>query len=177
MHLTVRRARLHLKPVQAFTLMEVVVSLAIIATIFGGVLLAYIQSARRAEWSGRSLAAQAQAIQQIEQIRSAVWDQQTTSGSLGMRDEVQNLVLQNKVTGTNGVTTGYWWTNLDLPSSGTNYIPATNFVTVKIISNFWPGYSSVALRMVRVDTVWPCSWNGINKLYTNTICTYSSPDD
>jgi len=161
----------------AFTLMEVVVSLAIVATIFGGVLLAYIQSARRAEWSGRSLAAQAQAIQQIEQIRSAVWDQQTTSGSLGIRDEVQNLVLQNKVTTSNGLVTGYSWTNLDLPSSGTNYVAATNFVRVQIISNFWPSFPAVTLRMIRVDTVWPCSWNGTNKLFTNTVCTYSSPDD
>ena len=176
MHPTAIGVTPHRKPALAFTLMEVVVSLAIVATIFGGVILAYIQSARRAEWSGRSLAAQAQAIQQIEQIRSAVWDQQTTSGSIGMRDEVQLLPLQNKLT-TNGITTGYWWTNLDLPSSGTNFVAATNWVTVKIISNFWPGFSNVALRLVRVDTVWPCSWNGTNKLFTNTVCTYSSPDD
>jgi len=166
-----------MKRLSGFTLVEVVVALAIVVTIFTGVLLAYIQSARRAEWSGRSLAAQAQAIQQIEQIRSAVWDQQSTSGSLGIRDEVQNLVLQNKVVGTNGVISGYWWTNLDLPSSGTNFVTATNFVSVKIVSNFWPSFPSVTLRLIRVDTVWPCTWNGVNKLFTNTICTYSSPDD
>lgn len=176
MHLNVRGNLHHPGLAEAFTLMEVVVSLAIVLAIYVGVLLAYIQSARRAEWSGRSLAAQAQAIQQVEQVRSAVWDQQTTSGSLGLRDEVQGLVLQNKVT-AGLVMTGYSWTNLDLPSSGTNYVQATNFVTITTVSNFWPSFPKITLRMIRVNTVWPCSWNGGTKLFTNTICTYSSPDD
>lgn len=176
MHVNVRGNTRLLRVLAAFTLMEVVVSIAIVATIFSGVLMAYIQSARRAEWSGRSLAAQAMAIQTIEQIRSAVWDQQASSGTLGIRDEATNLVLVNKAV-VGGVTTGYSWTNLDLPSSGTNIVNATNFVRIQNLSSFWPSFPNVAVRFIRVDTVWPCSWNGTNKLFTNTVCTYSSPDD
>jgi type II secretory pathway pseudopilin PulG len=164
--------------VPAFTLVEVVVALAIVMAIFGGVLLSYFQSARRAEWSGRSLAAEAQAIQQIELIRSAVWSRQSASGDNNLRDEIQSLPLQNKTTNViSGVTTvsGYWWTNLDIPSSGTNYVPATNWVTIRTLN--WPGVTDAVFREVRVDTVWPCSWNGGSRLYTNTVCTYSSPDD
>ena len=51
----------------AFTLAEVVVAIAIMAFVFGGLISAYVQATRRAEWSGYSLAAQAMAIQQLEQ--------------------------------------------------------------------------------------------------------------
>ena len=31
--------------------------------------------------------------------------------------------------------------------------------------------------MIRVDTVWPFTWGPKTMLYTNTICTYVSPDN
>jgi prepilin-type N-terminal cleavage/methylation domain-containing protein len=59
---------------RGFTLVEVVIALGIVTLLFSGILTAYIQSGRQAEWAGYSLAAQAIGVQQIEQARSAVWD-------------------------------------------------------------------------------------------------------
>lgn len=74
---------------------------------------------------------------------------------------------------------GYTWTNLDLPTSGGNFVRATNRVSVQtILYNTGSGtISSVKLQMVRVDTVWPFTWGGTTRLYTNTICTYVAPDN
>ena len=59
-----------------------VVSLGIVTLLFGGILNAYIQSSRQAEWAGYSLAAQAIGIQQIEQARSGVWDYSISKNEL-----------------------------------------------------------------------------------------------
>src|SRR5215470_8330511 len=95
--------------VAAFTLAEVVMCLAIVALVFGGIITSYVQGAYRAEWAGYNLAAQALAMQQIEQAKSAVWD--------GSHNEFTNLVLMS-------------WAILDLPRNGTNKVYATNYVTV-----------------------------------------------
>ena len=52
----------------AFTLAEVVIALAILAILIQGIVFGYISSARRAEWSAHSLAAQSLACQGVEQI-------------------------------------------------------------------------------------------------------------
>jgi hypothetical protein len=155
----------------AFTLAEVVVALGILALVFGGILTANTQLTKRSEWTGQSLAAQAMAIQQLEQARSAVWDPSAA------KNEMTNLNLvvwtYNMAT---GVGTGYSWTNLDLPVSGTNCIRATNFVTLTQLTNV-TGLAGVKLQMLQVDTVWPFLAFGLNRLYTNTVVTYFAPDD
>src|SRR6188508_1429100 len=60
----------------AFTLAEVVIALAILAILIQGIVFGYISSARRAEWSAHSLAAQSLACQGVEQARAAKWDPQ-----------------------------------------------------------------------------------------------------
>jgi Tfp pilus assembly protein PilV len=57
-----------------FSLVEVVISVCIITLVFAGIIQGNVQSAKRAEWSGYSLAASALANQQLEQCRSALWD-------------------------------------------------------------------------------------------------------
>ena len=139
--------------VAAFTLAEVVMAIAVTGLIFAGILTSYIQSARRAEWSGYSLAAHALAMQQLEQARSAKWD-------------ILNTPVVNEITNLPSMT----WTNLDLPISGTNYTRATNFISVRTItiSTLPP----VAVQMVKVDTVWPFR----DRLFTNTVANYYAPD-
>src|SRR5215831_12000479 len=56
----VKRSR---RGVRAFTLAEVVMCIAIVALMFGGIIAAYIQGAYRAEWAGYNLAAQSLAMQ------------------------------------------------------------------------------------------------------------------
>jgi hypothetical protein len=142
----------------AFTLAEVVISMAIVALLFNGILTAYIQSSLRTEWSGYSLAAQAQAVQSLEQAKAAVWD-------------VLQTPVVNQLTNVPTVIPA----TLDLPISGTNVVWVTNYVTITNVSiTSIPPVVSVYL--VRVDTVWPFSWNGVTKLYTNTIACYYAPE-
>lgn len=158
-------------PNSAFTLTEVVTAIAITGVIFGGILTANIQLTKRAEWSGQSLAAQALAIQQVEQARSAVWD-----NTLG-KNEMTNLNLLGWTYNTSTrVGKGYSHTILDLPVSGTNFIRATNYVTISRLTNV-TGVAAVQLHMVQVDTVWRFRAFGGSRLHTNTVVTYYAPDN
>jgi type II secretory pathway pseudopilin PulG len=162
----------------AFTLVEVVISVIIIAAVFGGVIVGYTQTARRAQWSGFQLAAQALAIQQLEQVRAARWELGGTATT--NIDQTYNLGLMgsNKVNGTDTNTwelTGYSTNILDVPYSGPNYIYATNYVRVS--SKAVSGATNVYFRMVRVDTVWPFSWKSETNYMTNTLCTICAPDN
>jgi len=167
---------------RAFTLAEVVISIAIVATIFGGMFVAYTQSTRRAQWTAYALAAQALGIQQLEQARSAVWD---PAGQASPNNLTNLVLLSSSFTGTAAscgfyTFTGYSWTNLDLPTSGGNFVTATNNVTIKMLYYIKADGNTVSnapFQMVRVDTVWPFTWGPTTRLYTNTICTYVSPDN
>jgi type II secretory pathway pseudopilin PulG len=154
--------KLAAKGFQAFTLAEVVISIAVTGLVFTGILTGYVQSARRAEWSGYSLAAQALAIQQLEQGRSAVWDFSTGN------------TRNNSGTKT---ATGYSWGILDLPYSGTNVVRATNFVTVRMFYFNNVANPPVQLQMMQVDTVWPFTVGTVRKYFTNTVATYFAPDN
>ena len=165
----------------AFTLAEVVISIAIVTTIFGGMFVAYTQSTKRAQWTAYALAAQALGVQQLEQARSALWD----PASQTHVNNLTNLIfwpgsVSNWNLAGNYIVTGYSWTNLDLPTSGGNFVTATNYVTVRMLC--WGNtdgttISAAPFQMVRVDTVWPFTWGPATRLYTNTICTYVSPDN
>lgn len=157
-----------------FTLAEVVISVAVTGLVFAGILTGYVQSARNAEWSGYSLAAQALAVQQIEQGRSAVWDYSTGIG----RNELTNLNLINLQYNSGTKTAkGYSWGTLDLPYSGTNVVRATNFVTIRMFYFNNNANPPVQLQMMQVDTVWPFTVGTAAKYFTNTVATYFAPDN
>jgi hypothetical protein len=139
----------------AFTLAEVLVSLMIAGLIFGGILTAYIQAARFADWSGYSLAAQALSVRQLEQIRSAKWDTQATPEEVDETDSILRTSLP---------------TELDIPMSGTNAVYATSYITITPVPV--TGDASARLKLVRVDTVWTYH----EDLFTNTTATYLAPD-
>jgi len=150
-----------------FTLAEVALSIFIIGVMFGGILLGYIQSGQRAEWSGYSLAAQAYGIQQLEQARSAVWDVSQSPAVV----QITNLNLIGW-TYSGNVWRGYTWTNIDLPYSvaGGTYIRVTNVVSLTnmVVSTTPP----ISLQVVQVDTVWQYQ----SKNVTNTMVNYYAPD-
>jgi prepilin-type N-terminal cleavage/methylation domain-containing protein len=154
-----------------FTLAEVVISLVIVATVFSGIVMAYIQAARRAEWTGRSLAAQALNIQLIEQARSARWN--LGIGGVQPVDEIAGMTDLLAYSYSGGNLSGYTWTNLDLPSFGTNYVTATNYLSIRPVTLS----GGATIRVIRVDTVWPFTWRKTIRYFTNTLCTYASPDN
>jgi len=134
----------------AMSLTEVVVSIAIGMMMFGGVILSYIQSANRAEWSALSFAAQSLAWQRVEQTRAAKWDTQSAP-------PVDQVVQSNFPPVVD---------LLDVPFIGTNFLYATSQVDITMIS------SNPPLKMITANVVW--SFKG--QLYTNSAITYRSPD-
>jgi hypothetical protein len=151
------RGAIHKPTTSGLTLVEVLISLIIILLVFAGVITAYVQTTYRAQWSGYSLAAQALAIQQLEQAKSAVWD-------------TRSVPIKNELTNIATITAG----TLDLPVSGTNIVWATNYAVIRPIT-IWND-PPVTTYLVKVDTVWPFQWRGALKYYTNTIADCMAPD-
>ena len=58
----------------AFTLIELLISMALLALVMAGIVYGFAQANRFAEWNSMSLAAQSYALQGLEQVRSAKWD-------------------------------------------------------------------------------------------------------
>jgi hypothetical protein len=157
---------------QGYTLAEMVVAVAILSLAFGAILVAYTQATRRAQWSGYSIAAQALAIQSLEQARSGVYDPATVPPKNELAT-MTNLTVWSYNTNT-ASGSGYWVANIDIPYSGTNYVVATNYISVKTI---WIVPNTVTVQMIRVDTVWPFNGWRQNSFYTNTIVNYFAPDN
>lgn len=63
---------------------------------------------------------------------------------------------------------------MDLPVSGTNYVWATNYVSIKVITNSIN--PPVSFYMVRVDTVWPLVRNGVVQYASNSAACYYTED-
>ena len=154
------------------TLGEVLIATAIVALVFGGIIVSYIQSGMRVQWSGYTLAAQSLANEVLEQARSASWDPTQTP-------PVNNLTNMNLLSPSYNAATltysGYSTAILDVPYASTNYILATNYVTLQRINV--NGSANVQLQFLRVDTVWPFSLRQTNLYFTNTVCTMIAPDN
>ena len=124
-------------------------SLGILALVIQGVVYGYIASARRAEWSAHSLAAQSLASQGVEQARAAKWDPQVWP-------------IVDELPPTNFMQVDV----LDLPVSG-QPVYATNFISVQMLSTNPP------VRQIRTDCVWAFV---TGRLFTNTVITLRAPD-
>ena len=135
----------------AFTLTEVVFSLAIVGLTAGGIINGYVQSARLTDWQAHSLAAQSLAMQRVEQCRAAKWDTRSYP-------PVDQLISSNFPAVTE---------QMDLPTVSTNATFATVYTTITTISVNPP------LRMMQADCVWRFPGRG---WFTNTIATYRAPD-
>lgn len=132
------------------TLAEVVVALAITGLSVGGIISGYNYCTTSAERAGLSFAANARAMERIEETRSAKWD--TASWPV-----VDFLVASNFPSKT---------VMLDLSGTGTETTTATILTTISQIS------SNPPLRSIRVD----CVWNYKTRFVTNTIETCRAPD-
>jgi len=140
----------------AFTLIEVLMCVTILALVMAGVIYGYAQTNRFAEWSSMSLAAQSYALQGLEQVRAAKWDFWT-----------------NPVTDDMPVTAG-GFTNMppqvdvmDVPVSGAPFY-VTNYIKLYSLS------TSPQLREVWSQCIWIFPPTG--RPYTNTVITYRGPD-
>ena len=162
-------------------LWEVLIAFVIVAATFGTIVGGYMAGATKAQWSGYSLAAQTMASHTLEQARAAKFDCSATNGmqitNLTFNAGSKSLVVNS--TNSNWTLTGFTTNILDVPWSSTNYVMATNFISIKLIfangmTNPW-----VQMQMVRVDTVWPfAGWGNFTmQTYTNTVCALLAPDN
>jgi type II secretory pathway pseudopilin PulG len=143
----------------AFTLVEVLISLVIVVLVLSGLMYGYVQMNRMALWSSMSLAAQSVASQGAEQARCSKWDTQVWPhpNGPGTGDEL----------GTNSyIQSGSNYT-LDIPVSGAP-IYITNYVSITKISDTPP------LRQIWSQCVWRFPLTG--KYFTNTVITLRAPD-
>jgi hypothetical protein len=158
--------------VAGYSLFEVVIATGIIAMVYGVILTGYIQCGLRAQWAGYSLAAQSLATEQVEQARSAIWDPAIS------KNELTNLnLLSMKYTSSNRTWSGYVTAILDVPYRGTNFILATNYVSVQLINLNNTTNPPLQVQMIRVDTVWPFQYRAGNLFFTNTAATLMAPDN
>lgn len=136
---------------QALTLAEVLVAFVISGLVVAGLVKGYFLANTSSQKFALSLAANAQASQYMEQMRSAEWD----ISSFPVIDQLSVTNFTNQVV------------PLEACANGTNVTYATNFATITMIS------SNPPLRRIRVDCVW--NFQG-KQVITNSIETCRAPN-
>lgn len=133
---------------QGTTLVEIVVSLMIVALSMAGIISMYIQAALRAEYSAQMLAAQMMALGGLEQARAAKYDPNGAPPT----DELVATNFPSR------------WDILDVGYTTAVTAYATNTFTITQVS------TNPLVKMVRVD----CTWRFPTRtaVITNTVCTY-----
>ena len=134
-----------------FTLIEIVIALAIAGIAITGIVSGYMFSSSEMEKSACATAAECMARQRLEQARSAKWDTLANP-------PVDELAATNFPVQVSA---------LDIPVKGNNPLYATNITTITTASDDPP------LRLIRVDCVWSLFPRGP---FTNTITAYRAPD-
>jgi type II secretory pathway pseudopilin PulG len=139
----------------AFTVVEMMISAAILGLVSAGIVYGYAQANRSAEWSSMSQAAQSYALQGLEQVRGAKWD----LSSIPVWDDIP-------------APTNYIQTDImDIPVSGAPYY-VTNYIT--ITATTIPNNPAVQIRQVESQCVW--TFPLTRQLFTNTVITYRAAD-
>ena len=133
------------------TLVEVVIALAITGLTVGGIVAGYLFCTASAVKAELAEAANARAMERIEEARSARWD--TSAWPV-----VDQLVATNFPDVT---------VSLDMPGSGPGGTSATIETEITQISLTPP------IRRIRVDCIWQSSGS---EWVTNTIETIRAPD-
>jgi prepilin-type N-terminal cleavage/methylation domain-containing protein len=147
----VKSKRARARPWSGMTLIEVLIALAIAGLGVGAIVSGYIFTVTSSERNALSLAANAKAMERIEEVRAAQWDTTVYPpyDQLSSTNFPDELVI------------------LDLSGTSSAVTYATNHVTISDISGPTP------LRRIRVD----CTWKFYNgSLMTNTIETCRAPD-
>ena len=133
------------------TLVEVLISMAILVLVVAGIINGYIYCATSAVKAELAQAANAKALQRLEEARSATWN---TSSSLA-QDELVAANFPDEVV------------TLNMPETSTEGTPATIQTTITQVSLTPP------TRTIHVDCIW--QFKG-NELITNSIETIRAAD-
>jgi Tfp pilus assembly protein PilV len=165
---------------EAFSLIEVVIALAVSAISILGIVEGYVFTAKRAEWSAYNLAAQSLAVQRLEQARAAKWDRLATPTvdelvSANFPTVVNILDIPVTANGDASGLAAQFPATLAAAAALTAYA-RTNDITFVYATNYtsiWSVSANPPLKAVQVDCVWGFLSRG---LFTNTVITYRAPD-
>jgi type II secretory pathway pseudopilin PulG len=135
----------------AFTLVEVAFAAAIAALVLAGMFQGYNMAGRRSEFAACSLAANATAMAQMEQVVSADW-----VPSYGITQLFSSIL------------TAPQQSNLQLPSAQNNVVNCTTYTTITQISTN-PSYA-----MIQVQCVW--TFPNYGGTFTNTVGLLRAPN-
>jgi|SRR5580698_4533570 prepilin-type N-terminal cleavage/methylation domain-containing protein len=157
----------------AFTLVEVMVCIVILALVMSGVCYGYAQANRIATWCSMSQAAEAFALRGMECARAAKfnpWDGYTNSAADPGGSQVE-LPPNN-----NGPA--LMFTNvLDIPIKGNPLNNSSYYATNYVYVTWYPNTnqaSPVPMEQIRSDCVW--TFPLTMKRYTTTVITLRAPD-
>lgn len=157
----------------AFTLVEVLVCIVILAIVMAGVCYGYEQANRIATWCSMSEAAQAFALRGMEAARSAKfnpWDGYTNTGPDPGSSQVE---LPPSNSGAVLVTNDL----LDIPIKGNPLTDYTYYATNYVYVTWYPNTnqaSPVPMEQIRSLCVW--TFPLTMKKYTDTVITLRAPD-
>jgi prepilin-type N-terminal cleavage/methylation domain-containing protein len=138
----------------AFTLVELLIAVALLTMVMAGAIYGFAQANRLAEWSSMSQAAQSYALQGLEQVRSAKWD-----------------LWANPIIDVMPAPTNFTQCDImDVPMTGSQLTNCfvTNYIKLIQIS------TSPQLREVWSQCVW--TFPLTRQSFTNTVITYRAPD-
>jgi prepilin-type N-terminal cleavage/methylation domain-containing protein len=158
----------HMRARSAFTLVEVLVSLFILALVISGVCYGYAEVNRIAVWDSMSQAAQAFAIRGMEAARTAKWNPWVTSTNLSALPGSQDELPAE----TNGLPSLIQTNVLDIPLKGNPQDNYNYYATNYIFVTQYPGEPPV--RQICSQCVWTFPLTG--DLFTNTVITLRGPD-
>jgi len=142
-----RGGRPSLRVQSGMTLVEVAVALAIAGLLVGGIINGYNYCTRSSQKAALNQAANATAMERIEETRCAIWDTTVPTNQLVSANFPDKVVT------------------LDLAGSGSITTLATNRTQITQIS------ANPPLMRIRVD----CIWRYKGALITNTIETCRAP--
>ena len=131
-----------------FTLVETVISVAILAIVMVGLIYGYVRTTYQAGWSSVSLVAQSLALESVERARTAKWCVYSLGATGG--DEMPP-----------GTYTDIFTNAVLLPLTGQT-MTVTNTLQITTVGTYPP------IRQIRADCVWqfsPGHW------FTNTVIT------
>jgi Tfp pilus assembly protein PilV len=143
------------KSAAAFTLMEVVISVLILAMVLSGLIYGYAQINRNAEWTAQSLVGQSYASDYVEQARGAQWNSQLSAGGPGTSDPML-------------VPTNYTRMDTNYTASGQKQVITTTVSVTSLSTN------NIFIRQIRADSSWVFPLTG--RSFTNTVVTQRAPD-
>ncbi|HEY1788522.1 MAG TPA: prepilin-type N-terminal cleavage/methylation domain-containing protein [Verrucomicrobiae bacterium] len=159
---------------RAFTLVEVLISVVLLAMVLATICYGYTEANRIAIWCSMSQAGQSFAMQGMEQARAALWNPWDAYTNTGYRTE-DELPPSAYAVFTQQDFMDIPMKGAPFTSTSTNFTYfQTNYVYITQISNSTSGRYSAPLRQIKSTVVWTFPFTG--QCWTNTVVTLRASD-